>query len=183
MLLADRRDCLLAQVDEWAGEGMRLLGLAYRHGGDLENYNGYTWVGLLGMEDPVREGVVNAIQVAQHAGIQVKMITGDYRRTAEHIAYGIDLMKEGGQTLEGSDISRMTDEQLQAQVKNTDVFSRIRPQDKFRIVRALQENGEITAMIGDGVNDAPALKRADIGVVVGTATDVAKETADLILAR
>ena len=178
---AELRDRLLAQVDEWAGEGMRLLGLAYRHGGDLEYYSGYTWVGLLGIEDPVREGVVNAIQVAQHAGIQVKMITGDYRRTAEHIAYGIDLMKEGDPTLEGGDIARLTDEQLQEQVKNTAVFSRIRPQDKFRIVRALQENDEITAMIGDGVNDAPALKRANIGVVVGSATDVAKETADLIL--
>jgi Ca2+-transporting ATPase len=172
---------LLAQVDEWAGEGMRLLGLAYRQGGELENYNEYTWVGLLGMEDPVREGVLNAIQVAQHAGIQVKMITGDYRRTAEHIACSVGLMKAGDLTLEGVDVARLTDEQLQQQVRNTAVFSRIRPQDKFRIVRALQANGEITAMIGDGVNDAPALKRANIGVVVGGATDVARETADLIL--
>jgi Ca2+-transporting ATPase len=178
---AELRNCIVAQVDEWAGEGMRLLGLAYRQGGYLEDYSGYTWVGLLGMEDPVREGVVNAIQVAQHAGIQVKMITGDYRRTAEHIAYGIDLMKVGDPTLEGAEIDRLTDVQLQERVENTAVFSRIRPQDKFRIVRALQENGQITAMIGDGVNDAPALKRADIGVVVGSATDVAKETADLIL--
>jgi len=177
----DLRDHLSAQVDEWAGEGMRLLGLAYRTGGELENYSGYTWVGLLGMEDPVREGVLHAIQVAQHAGIRIKMITGDYRRTAEHIACGIGLMKEGDPTLEGGDIARLTDEQLQEKVKNVAVFSRIRPQDKFRIVRALQANGEITAMIGDGVNDAPALKRANIGVVVGGATDVAKETADLIL--
>jgi Ca2+-transporting ATPase len=172
---------LLTQVDEWAGEGMRLLGLAYRQGGELENYNEYTWVGLLGMEDPVREGVLNAIQVAQQAGIQVKMITGDYRRTAEHIACSVGLMKAGDSTLEGVDVARLTDEQLQRQVGNTAVFSRIRPQDKFRIVRALQANGEITAMIGDGVNDAPALKRANIGVVVGSATDVARETADLIL--
>jgi P-type Ca2+ transporter type 2C len=175
------RDQLLAQVDDWAGEGMRLLGLAYRYDGILENYSGYTWVGLLGMEDPVREGVQHAIQVARHAGIQTKMITGDYRRTAEHIAYGIDLMKEGDATLEGGEIACLTDAQLHEQVKHTAVFSRIRPQDKFRIVRALQANGLITAMIGDGVNDAPALKRANIGVVVGSATDVAKETADLIL--
>ena len=86
---------LLAQVDEWAGEGLRLLGLAYRSGGSLEDYSGYTWLGLLGMEDPVREGVVEAIQVAQHAGIQVKMITGDYRRTAERIASSIGLMQDG----------------------------------------------------------------------------------------
>ena len=180
-ITTEPREDLLAQVDEWAGEGMRLLGLAYRQGGMLEDYTGYTWVGLLGMEDPVREGVQHAIQVAQHAGIQVKMITGDYRLTAEHIACSIDLMEEGDPTLEGGEIAGLTDEQLQEQVKKTAVFSRIRPQDKFRIVRALQAYGGIAAMIGDGVNDAPALKRADIGVVVGTATDVAKETADLIL--
>jgi Ca2+-transporting ATPase len=125
--------------------------------------------------------VQHAIQVAKHAGIQTKMITGDYRRTAEHIAYGIDLMKEGDATLEGGEIANLTDVQMQEQVKHTAVFSRIRPQVKFRIVRALQANGQITAMIGEGVNDAPALKRANIGVVVGSATDVAKETADLIL--
>jgi Ca2+-transporting ATPase len=129
----------------------------------------------------VREGVLNAIKVAQHAGIQIKMITGDYRRTAERIAANIGLMHAGDHTLEGKDVAGLTDEQLQEQVKRTAVFSRIRPQDKFRIIRALQANGEITAMIGDGVNDAPALKCANIGVVVGTATDVAKETADLIL--
>jgi Ca2+-transporting ATPase len=178
---AEQRGQLLARIDEWAGEGLRLLGLAYRREGVLEDYSGYTWIGLLGMEDPVREGVPAAIQVAQHAGIQVKMITGDYRRTAERIALSIGLMKDGDQTLEGGEIARLTDKQLQEQVKQTAVFARIRPQDKFRIVRALQANGEITAMIGDGVNDAPALKRANIGVVVGSATDVAKETADVIL--
>jgi len=133
------------------------------------------------MEDPVREGVVEAIRVAQKAGIQVKMITGDYRKTAEHIACSIGLMNEGDQSLEGPEVAALSDEQLQERVRTTSVFARIRPQDKFRIVKALQANGEITSMIGDGVNDAPALQRANIGVVVGSATDVAKETADLIL--
>jgi len=178
---SEEREHLMAQADLWAGEGLRLLGLACRPGGAMENYSGYTWLGLLGMEDPVREGVLEASRVAQHAGIQVKMITGDYRRTAERIASGIGLMQDGDQTLEGKQIAALTDEQLQEQVKKTAVFSRIRPQDKFRIIQALQANGEVTAMIGDGVNDAPALKRANIGVVVESATDVAKETADLIL--
>jgi len=177
----EERERHLAQVDEWAGEGLRLLGLACRPEGIMDNYTGYTWLGLLGMEDPVREGVLEAIQVAQKAGIQVKMITGDYRRTAERIASSTGLMQAGDQTLEGGQIAVLTDEQLQEQVRNTAVFARIRPQDKFRIIRSLQANGEVTAMIGDGVNDAPALKRANIGVVVGSATDVAKETADLIL--
>jgi Ca2+-transporting ATPase len=178
---AEERQRLLAQVDAWAGDGLRLLGLAYRWEGRMENYSGYTWLGLLGMEDPVREGVLEATRVAKKAGIQVKMITGDYRRTAERIASNIDLMQAGDQTLEGGQIAALTDAQLQEQVKKAAIFSRIRPQDKFRIIRALQANNEVTAMIGDGVNDAPALKRANIGVVVGSATDVAKENADLIL--
>jgi Ca2+-transporting ATPase len=178
---AAERDRILTQVDAWAGEGLRLLGLSYRPLGLLEDRNGYIWVGLLGMEDPIREGVHEAIVVARHAGIQVKMITGDYRRTAERIARNIGLMEKGDEILEGDELSTLTDEQLQARIKKTAIFSRIRPRDKLRIIKALQANGEVTAMIGDGVNDAPALQRANIGVVVGSATDVAKETADLIL--
>ncbi len=175
------RDQILAQVDDWASEGLRLLGLAYRPMGKLEDYSGYTWVGLLGMQDPIRDGVQDAVNVAHHAGIQVKMITGDYRKTAEKIARTIGLMKPEEHSLEGEELAAMSDEQLQQEVRQVAVFSRIRPQDKLRIVRALQSNGDVAAMIGDGVNDAPALQRANIGVVVGTASDVAKETADLIL--
>jgi Ca2+-transporting ATPase len=177
----EQRTKVLNQVDDWAGEGLRLLGLAYRPMGRLEDYSGYTWVGLLGMQDPVRDGVQEAVELAQHAGIQIKMITGDYPKTAEKIARTIGLMKSGEHSLEGGELAVMSDQQLQQEVKQVAVYSRIRPQDKLRIVKALQTNGEITAMIGDGVNDAPALQRANIGVVVGTASDVAKETADLIL--
>ena len=110
------------------------------------------------------------------------MITGDYKRTAERIGSGIGLLKaDAGRSMEGAQVAGLSDEQLQEQVQKTSIFPRIRPQDKFRIVRALQSNGDVTAMIGDGVNDAPALQRANIGVVVGSATDVAKDTADLIL--
>ncbi len=172
---------ILAMVDDWAGDGLRLLGLAYRQMAELENYSGYTWVGLVGMQDPIRDGVQEAVDVAQKAGIKVKMITGDYRRTAEKIGRSIDLLQPDDHSLEGGDLAVMSDQQLQQEVKQIAVFSRIRPQDKLRIVKALQSNGEVTAMIGDGVNDAPALQRANIGVVVGTASDVAKETADLIL--
>jgi Ca2+-transporting ATPase len=173
---------ILNEIDTWAGEGLRLLGLASKPAaGRLEDHSGYQWLGLLGMEDPVREGVVNALLVAQKAGIKVKMITGDYRLTAERIGRNIGLFKDGDEILEGSQISAMTDEELTSHVGRTTIFARIHPQDKLRIVRALQANGEIAAMIGDGVNDAPALKRSNIGVVVGSATDVAKETADVIL--
>jgi Ca2+-transporting ATPase len=180
-LATDEKTRILALADKWAGEGLRLIGLAYRELGKLDDYSGYTWLGLVGMEDPVREGVVEAIQVAQKAGIQIKMITGDYLKTAEHIARSIGLLREGESSIEGPEIAALSDEQLQECVRTTSVYARIRPQDKFRIIKALQANGEITSMIGDGVNDAPALQRANIGVVVGSATDVAKETADLIL--
>lgn len=172
---------VLAQVEQWAGEGLRLLGLAYRPGGLLGEHSGYRWLGLLALEDPIREGVPEAIQVARGAGIQVKMITGDYRKTAERIAAMIGLSAGPGQVMDGEELRALSDEELAARVQDTAVFARIYPQDKLRIVRALQAQGEITAMIGDGVNDAPALKRANIGVVVGAATDVAKEMADLIL--
>jgi Ca2+-transporting ATPase len=177
----DTRASILSTVDEWASDGLRLLGLAYRRRGSLDDHTGYSWVGLLGLQDPIRDGVQHAVDVAHHAGIQVKMITGDYRKTAEKIARTIGLMKPDEYALEGEELSNMSDERLQEEVEHVSVFSRIRPQDKLRIVRALQSNGEITAMIGDGVNDAPALQRANIGVVVGSASDVAKETADLIL--
>jgi Ca2+-transporting ATPase len=172
---------ILARVDDWAGDGLRLLGLAYRPMGELGDYSGYTWAGLVGMQDPIRDGVHEAVNVAQRAGIKVKMITGDYRKTAEKIARTIGLMKPEDHSLEGEELAAMNDQQLQDEVEHVAVFSRIRPQDKLRIVKALQTNGEITAMVGDGVNDAPALQRANIGVVVGSASDVAKETADLIL--
>jgi Ca2+-transporting ATPase len=171
----------LSKVEQWAGDGLRLIGLAYRQSGSLEQHSGYIWVGLVAMEDPIRTGVKESILIAHKAGIKVKMITGDYARTAENIGIMIGLHKKGDQILEGDEIARLDDSQLQLKVKQTSIFSRIRPQDKLRIIRALQANGEVTAMIGDGVNDAPALKHANIGVVVGTATDVAKETADLIL--
>lgn len=180
-LAPTERDHTLARADEWAGEGLRLLGLAYRPLGLLEDHRGYTWLGLIGMEDPIREGVRESVAAAQRAGIKVKMITGDYRRTAERIGRNIGMLASGDQILEEQDLAALSDSQLETRIGATAIFSRIRPQDKLRIVRALQARGESVAMIGDGVNDAPALQRANIGVVVGSATDVAKETADLIL--
>jgi Ca2+-transporting ATPase len=172
---------ILAKIDEWAKSGLRLIGLAHRSGGNLEDHEGYLWDGLVGMEDPLRLEVIESIKIAHEAGIEVKMITGDYRLTAERIAKTIGILHGHDNIMEGEEFATLDDIQLSERVKTTSVFSRIRPQDKLRIVRALQANGEIVAMVGDGVNDAPALKRSNIGVVVGTATDVAKENADLIL--
>ncbi len=180
-LSAEVRSSLFNLIDQWANDGLRMIGLAYRLLGQLSDHSGYTWLGLIGMEDPIRPEVIEAVQVAQKAGIRIILITGDYIKTAEHIARTIGIMKENDTSIEGSDMASLTDENLQQRVLETAVYARIRPQDKLRIIKALQNIGEITAMIGDGVNDSPALHSANIGVVVGSATDVAKETADLIL--
>lgn len=172
---------ILDWIDRWSREGLRILGLASRRGGSLDVRSGYEWAGLVAMEDPIREDVIESIGAARKAGIVVKMITGDYRGTAEHIAESIGLQGEDTLTIDGDELAAMNEEEFREKVTRASVFARIRPGDKLRIVEALQSKGEITAMIGDGVNDAPALRRADIGVVVGTATDIAKETSELIL--
>jgi Ca2+-transporting ATPase len=134
------------------------------------------------MIDPPRQEVKPAIRTAREAGIRTMMITGDYPDTAEEIAEEIGLLETGHGVLTGNELDRISDSDLQDKVGSTDVFARVSPEHKVRIVGALKERGEVVAMTGDGVNDAPALKRADIGVAMGiTGTDVAKETADMVL--
>lgn len=172
---------ILDQINSWASDGLRLIGLASKPSDSSLASKDHTWIGLVGLDDPIREGVSTSIESASKAGIKTKMITGDYYLTAERVAKNLGLLTRTDQILDGADLVQLDDEQLVQRVPETSVFSRIRPNDKLRIIKALQENGEITAMVGDGVNDAPALQKANIGVVVGSATDVAKETADLIL--
>jgi Ca2+-transporting ATPase len=141
-----------------------------------------TFLGLVGMIDPPRPEVTPALGNATKAGIRTIMITGDYPNTARAIAESIKLLRPGHQVLTGNDLDSLSDDQLRDQVGFTDVFARVSPEHKMRIVQALQENGEVVAMTGDGVNDAPSIKRADIGVAMGiTGTDVAKESADMVL--
>ncbi|MGI6642974.1 MAG: cation-translocating P-type ATPase [Bacillota bacterium] len=168
---------LLEQFDSWAQKGQKLIGLAYRDLGAAH----CTWAGLVALQDPVRQEVPEVIDTCRKAGIQIKMITGDHKLTALGVAESIGLPAGEGDVLEGKDIEAMTDEELANRVKEVTVFSRVLPHQKLRIVSALQLKGEVVAMLGDGVNDAPALKKSDIGVVVGDATDIAKETADLVL--
>jgi Ca2+-transporting ATPase len=140
------------------------------------------FVGLLGMIDPPREQAKPAIQKARKAGIRTLMITGDYPDTARAIAEEIELLEPGHQVVTGANLEGIQDDDLQRQVMRTGVFARVSPEHKVRIVDALRHNQQVVAMTGDGVNDAPALKRADIGVAMGiTGTDVAKETADMVL--
>ncbi len=157
----------------------RVIALAFKpyRSGDPEK--GLVFLGLAGIDDPPREEVRHALASCRRAGIRVKMITGDNKETAVEIAREIGL--DGG-TITGTELDGMTDDELKVALKETAVFARVRPEHKIRIVRALKENGDIVTMTGDGVNDAPALKEAHIGVAMGkNGTDVSREAADLIL--
>ena len=179
-----KREEILGVNQDMAQSALRVIGVAYRTMNEAdpspESENDLIFVGLVGMIDPPREEAKTAIDVCKTAGIQVKMITGDHKITAS--AIGAQLGIETDRTVEGREINEMTDEQLRECVKTTNVFARVSPEHKVRLVDAVRANGNIAAMTGDGVNDAPSLKHADIGVAMGiTGTDVSKEAADMIL--
>jgi Ca2+-transporting ATPase len=182
----EERRTLISRVDEMAGQGLRVLGVAKaRHdpAGLPESQLGFAFefVGLLGLEDPVRPGVPEAVAECRRAGIRVLMITGDYPVTAQHIAREIGLGPEG-EVITGAELDKISDDELRERIKTTSIFARAVPEQKLRIVQALKGNGEVVAMTGDGVNDAPALKAAHIGIAMGgRGTDVAREAAALVL--
>lgn len=138
-------------------------------------------MGLLGIEDPIRKEVKQALEDAKAAGIDIKIVTGDFRLTAEHVAKKLGIILGPGSVMDFGELEGINEEKLEDEIKNIKLFSRVTPIQKLKIIKALQAKGEIVAMTGDGVNDAPALKKADIGIVVENGTDVAKEAGDLIL--
>lgn len=180
---------ILQANDTMTQDALRVLGMAYRVLPEEPSEitpdileEDLTFVGLVGMIDPPRAEVPAALEKARAAGIRTIMITGDYPKTARAIAESIGLLQPGHQVLTSSELAGMDDATLQREVKTADVFARVSPEHKLRIVEALRANGEVVAMTGDGVNDAPSIKRADIGVAMGiTGTDVAKESADMVL--
>lgn len=185
----EERETILAVNSAFAGAALRVLAGAYRELPDeqetIEHHDaehGLTFAGLWGMLDPPRSEALQAIAAAQDAGIRVIMITGDHALTATAIARQIGLTTNGGETVTGDELEDINDDALKWRIEHISVFARVSPSDKLRIVAALRAHGEVTAMTGDGVNDAPALKSADIGVAMGvTGTEVAKEAADMVL--
>jgi len=172
---------ILVEIEKWADEGLRILGVAFKDKGNLIEKKEFNWLGLIGITDPIRKEVKEAIKIAQEAGINVKIVTGDYRKTAERVATNLGFKLQPKNILEGQELETISEEELKNRIDDIVLFTRVTPHQKQKIVKVLQEKGEIVAMTGDGVNDALALKKADIGVVVGTASDVAKEAGDLIL--
>jgi calcium-translocating P-type ATPase len=177
------------RIDEIAARGQRVLAVAFKVAdGEQQELRfsdvsgGMTLLGLCGIIDPPREEAIRAVEQCRSAGIRVKMITGDHAVTAR--AIGLEMgIGDGMTAVTGIALESMSDEQLREALRNVEVFARVSPEHKLRIVQALQAEGEVVAMTGDGVNDAPALKRADVGVAMGIkGTEVAKESAEMVLA-
>jgi len=182
-LTASQREEILATAQKMAGDGLRVLGLAYKPVFQLgEPFDqGMVFIGLAGMIDPPREEAKAAIKVCEGSGIKSVMITGDHKLTAIAVAKELGLLKEG-KALTGTELDNLSDEQFEQIVEEIEVYARVSPAHKLRVVEALTKRGHVVAMTGDGVNDAPALKKADVGVAMGiTGTDVSKEAADMVL--
>lgn len=187
-LTTERRAAWQEQVDEMASRGLRVLGVAYRPLTSVpsevkpEIERELTLLGLIGILDPARPEARAAVATARQAGIRPIMITGDHALTAEAIASDLGIIQEGQKAITGAELEKMSDEQMGAALKATSAFARVSPEHKLRLVKTLQSQGEIAAMTGDGVNDAPALKQANIGIAMGiTGTEVSKGAADMVL--
>ena len=186
-ITAEDKQQILSLTHKMSSEALRVLGFATKiisgipqENADLENE--LIFIGLNGMIDPPREEVAESVQTCREAGIRTIMITGDHKITALAIAKKLKIYQDGDLAISGNELDQMSDAELDQVVKNATVFARVSPADKLRIIQSLKRNGEVTAMTGDGVNDSPALKAADIGIAMGvTGTDVAKDVADMIL--
>ncbi len=174
---------------QMAQKALRVIAVAYKDVDTLPSKidsqnieNNLTFVGLIGMIDPPREGVKEAVQVCKNSGIKTVMITGDHLETAKAIAKDLGILEQKDMAITGQELDKITQKQLEKNISNYSVFARVTPEHKVRIVKAWQKNGAVVAMTGDGVNDSPALKNADIGIAMGkNGTDVAKNAADIIL--
>jgi len=182
----EKRCQLRGQNEQFAAQALRVLGFAYKeyeNESDIDNVEeNLIYVGMMCMIDPPRDEVKGSIEQCHGAGITVKMITGDHKITASTIAESLGITNPGDEALDGNDLNALSADELQEKVKTVNVYARVSPEHKVRIVSAVKANNNIVAMTGDGVNDAPSLKKADIGIAMGiSGTDVSKEAADMIL--
>lgn len=184
-LTEERLERLKAQNEEFSDQAFRVLAFAYKpiekDTVEVEDESDLIFIGLLAMIDPPREEVYHAVQDAGHAGIKTVMITGDHKTTARAIGRDLNIFKEGDLAYTGQELDALSDEELMNNLEKISVYARVTPENKIRIVDAWQKKNQVTAMTGDGVNDAPALKQADIGIAMGSGTDVAKDASAMIL--
>jgi Ca2+-transporting ATPase len=188
-LSRDIRNKILSENDKMAANGLRVLGFAYKplqeipaEGSDDTSEQNLVWLGLAGMLDAPRPEVRKAVEECRLAGIRPIMITGDHQLTARAIAKDLGIAQGNDRVLVGQELQKMSEEELEQNVDSVNIYARVAPEHKLRIVQALQHRGRFVAMTGDGVNDAPALKQANIGIAMGiTGTDVSKEASDMVL--
>lgn len=179
---------LIEKLETLTQKGLRVLACAHKDYDSKTKYQNLTelvkelsLVGFIALKDPLRQDAKESIAITKKAGIRTVIVTGDHKLTAKAIAEEIGIKAKDENIIEGKELEMISDDELRERAKHISIYARVSPRHKLRIVDALQANGEVVAMLGDGVNDAPALKSADIGVVVGSGTDVAKEVADLVL--
>ncbi len=175
------------KLNTLASRGSRVLGLSYKKFSNTklkiqtDDFSEMTFVAFISLHDPIRKEVKRAIKVCRQAGMKPIIVTGDHRLTAKAIAKELGLPSKEENIIEGSELEKLSDEEFQKRLEKIEIYARVEPRQKLRIVEAWQERGQVVAMTGDGINDAPALKKADIGLALGSGTDVAKEASDLIL--
>lgn len=176
------KETLTEKINEMSDNALRVLGIAYKNTENIEDNveNDLIFTGLVGIIDPPKENVDKSIAACKKAGIKVRMITGDHLKTAAAIAREIGILTDG-KVIDGETLDKLSDEEYFEIVDDIQVYARVKPEQKMRIVETLKQKGEIVSMTGDGVNDAPALKNASIGVAMGSGTDVAKESGDMII--
>lgn len=179
---------VLFKINKYTDNGFRVIGLGYKKFRDdikkediKKNLDDINFLGLIAIHDPIREGVGDAIKLAKKAGIKIIMVTGDHLKTGQYVAKKLGIKNKNGIAIEGKDLENMSDEELDKKINDIQVYARVEPRHKMRIIEAWQRKGEIIAMTGDGINDAPALQKSNLGISLGSGTDVAKEASDLIL--
>lgn len=180
ILDAETKEMLLEKIGEMSGNALRVIGFAYKIGREKNAESDLTFTGLLGLMDPPKEDAEKSVSDCIRAGIQVIMITGDHERTACSIAKRLGILTNG-RVITGSELEELSDEEYLKASQEIQVYARVKPEQKMKIVETLKKSGNIVAMTGDGVNDAPALKKASIGVAMGDGCDVAKDASDMIL--
>lgn len=182
LLTSKKEKEIRKNLEGLAGEGLRVVAVGYKKIDNLKDlFNNLVFVGLIALKDPVRKEVKQAIRVCRQAGMRPIIVTGDHKLTALAVAREIGLKVNEENVMEGMELDKLSESEFDKRVKDIQIYARVEPKHKMRIISAWQDKGEVIAMTGDGVNDAPALKKADIGIALGSGTEVAKEVSDLVL--
>ena len=182
LISSKKRDELKDTLEELTGKGLRVVAVAYKKIDNLKDlFDNLVFVGMIGLKDPIRKEVKGAIKICRQAGMRPIIVTGDHRLTAKAVSLELGFKVKEKNIMEGKELDKLSDKQFEKRVNDIQIYARVEPKHKMRIIQAWQDRGEVIAMTGDGINDAPALKKADIGVALGSGTEVAKEVSDLVL--